>query len=97
MKHSRIAALVVGSVAVIGSASPALAADMTAMPPMSLNGGLTKALSSTQDLGQADTSAVTDIARTVTDLNNVKGQAPQQVLKSAASLTPMLGGVELGG
>ncbi|MGW3625775.1 hypothetical protein [Streptomyces sp. NPDC000880] len=96
MKYSRVAAIVAGSVVAMG-ASPAFAASTTPMPPMSLNGGL-ETLGSASALNLADgRSAVNSLADAATDLNNVKGTAPQQVLKSAGEVTPLLGGVELGG
>jgi hypothetical protein len=40
---------------------------------------------------------VNSVADTATDLNSVKGATPQQARKTAAEVTPLLGGVELGG
>ncbi|WP_260848601.1 hypothetical protein [Streptomyces sp. SLBN-118] len=66
------------------------------MPPMSLNGGLAQAISQAPLLdGQG--SVVSDVADTASGVNTFEGDAPQQVQKSAGALTPMLGGVELGG
>ncbi|MFI6287051.1 hypothetical protein ACIBCM_20265 [Streptomyces sp. NPDC051018] len=96
MKYSRVAAVIVGSVTAIGAAAPAMAATPSAMPPMSLNGGLAHTLSSTPLLNGGSGNVVQDAATTAIDLNNVRGDAPQQVLKSAGELTPLLGGVELG-
>ncbi|MGW4029961.1 hypothetical protein ACWEFL_11665 [Streptomyces sp. NPDC004838] len=97
MKHLRVAAIIAGSVAAIGAASPAMAATPPAMPPMSLNGGLDHALSSTPLLNGGSGNVVNDVATTATEVNSVRGDAPQQALKTAAALTPMLGGVQLGG
>ncbi|MFI1398416.1 hypothetical protein [Streptomyces sp. NPDC020681] len=96
MKYTRVAAIIVGSVAAMGAASPALAATTAPMPPMSLNGGLADTLPSAP-LPNGSESVVTDAADTAMNLNNIKGDVPQQVLKTAAGLTPLLGGVELGG
>ncbi|MET7714786.1 hypothetical protein [Streptomyces sp. NPDC005407] len=64
---------------------------------MSLNGGL-ETLGSASALDLTDgRSAVNSVADTATDLNSVKGATPQQALKTAAEVTPLLGGVELGG
>ncbi|MGI5402591.1 hypothetical protein ACQEVG_24720 [Streptomyces sp. CA-135486] len=95
MKYSRVAAIVAGSVAALGAASPAIAATAP-MPPMSLNGGLAHTFSQTPLLN-GDESMVTEIADTATDLKNAKGGAPGKVLKSAHEVTPLLGGVGLGG
>lgn len=80
----------------MGAASPAMAATTPSMPPMSLNGGLAQALSQTPLL-DGNGSVVSDVADTATDVNSVRGDAPQQAMKTAGELTPMLGGVELGG
>jgi hypothetical protein len=96
MKYSRIAAIVAGSVVAMGAA-PAFAASTAPMPPMSLNGGL-ETLGSASALDLTDgRSTVNSVADTATDLNSVKGATPQQALKTAAEVTPLLGGVELGG
>ncbi|WP_406272709.1 hypothetical protein OHT93_23985 [Streptomyces sp. NBC_00191] len=96
MKYLRVAAIVAGSVAAMGAASPAMAATTPSMPPMSLNGGLAQAVSQTPLLDGSG-SVVSDVADTAADVNGVKGDAPQQAMKTAGELTPMLGGVELGG
>ncbi|GGW48760.1 hypothetical protein [Streptomyces xantholiticus] len=98
MKYSRAAVILAGSVAALGAATPAFAADPAGMPPMSLNGGLGEVVSSVPQLDDG-TPAVTALGRVgdvATDLNTVKGNAPEQVLESAAATTPMLGGVSLG-
>ena len=96
MKYSRVAAIVAGSVAAMGAASPAIAATTAPMPPMSLNGGLAHTVSQTPLLN-GDESMVTGIADTATELKNAKGGAPGKVLKAAHEVTPLLGGVGLGG
>lgn len=98
MKYTKAAAIIAGSVAALGAASPAFAAGSAAMPPMSLNGGLAELASSVPQMETAEAgSAVNQVASSATELNNVRGNAPEQVLKSATSLTPMLGGIALGG
>lgn len=96
MKNLRVAAIVAGSVAAMGAASPAIAATAAPMPPMSLNGGLAHAFGQTPLLN-GDESMVTNIADTATDLKNAKSGAPGKVLKTAHEVTPLLGGVGLGG
>ncbi|UYQ64112.1 hypothetical protein [Streptomyces peucetius] len=99
MKYSRTAVILAGSVAALGAATPAFAAGSAGMPPMSLNGGLGEIASSLPQLEDAThAGAVLDQAGDVaTDLNTIKGNAPKQVVKTAAATTPMLGGVSLGG
>jgi hypothetical protein len=97
MKYSKAAAIIAGSVAALGAASPAFAAGSADMPPMSLNGGAAELVTSLSQMewveaGPAGNQAV-DIA---TELKDVKGDSPELALKTAGSLTPMLGGVPLG-
>ncbi|MFI1868215.1 hypothetical protein [Streptomyces jumonjinensis] len=96
MKYTRVAALIAGSLAAVGAASPAMAAPAPGMPPMSLNGGLTQAISQTPLLNGGSGDAVKDVADTAAGLNQVKGDAPQNALKTVGQVTPLLGGVELG-
>ncbi|MEV6401026.1 hypothetical protein AB0M39_40680 [Streptomyces sp. NPDC051907] len=98
MKYSRVAAIVAGSVVAMGAAaSPALAANASGMPPMSLTKGV-DTLTSQPALDLAsDGSVVGQTADAATDLNNVRGDAPEKVLQTAGKATPLLGGVELGG
>ncbi|MEU0375339.1 hypothetical protein ABZ070_35415 [Streptomyces sp. NPDC006283] len=98
MKYTKAAAIIAGSVAALGAASPAFAAGHTTMPPMSLNGGIAELVRSAPQMDSVEAgSAVNQVADTAMDLNNVKGNAPGEALKTAGSLTPMLGGIELGG
>lgn len=100
MKYSRVAAIVAGSVVAMGAAAPAVAAGTTPTP-MSLDGGLSSGLETLGSTPALDLtsprSAVSSVADTAMEVNNVKGDVPQQALKTAAQLTPLLGGVELGG
>jgi len=99
MKYSRAAVILAGSVAALGAATPAFAADSAGMPPMSLNGGLGEVVSSVPQLedGTQAVTALGQVGDVATDLNNVKDKAPEQMLETAAATTPMLGGVSLGG
>ncbi|MER6613944.1 hypothetical protein [Streptomyces xantholiticus] len=98
MKYSRAAVILAGSVAALGAATPAFATDSAGMPPMSLNGGLGEVVSSVPQLddGTHAVTALGQVGDVATDLNTVKGNAPEQVLETAAATTPMLGGVSLG-
>jgi len=99
MKYSRAAVILAGSVAALGAATPAFAADSAGMPPMSLNGGLGEVVSSVPQLedGAHAVTALGQVGDVATDLNDLKGKAPGQVLETATATTPMLGGVPLGG
>ncbi|MFE7133984.1 hypothetical protein ACFVIM_24315 [Streptomyces sp. NPDC057638] len=98
MKYTRVAALLAGSVAALGAASPAMAATESAPTlPTSLNGGVAYALAEQPLLNGGSGDTVKDVADTATGLNQVKGDAPQHVLQTAGAVTPMLGGLELGG
>ncbi|GGT10880.1 hypothetical protein GCM10010271_11790 [Streptomyces kurssanovii] len=99
MKYSRAAVILAGSVAALGVAAPAFAADSAGMPPMSLNGGLGEVVSYVPQMedGTHAVTALDQVGDVATDLKNVKGKAPQQVLETAAADTPMLGGISLGG
>ncbi|QIP84919.1 hypothetical protein GLX30_13765 [Streptomyces sp. Tu 2975] len=98
MKYSKAAAIIAGSVAALGAASPAFAAGSADMPPMSLNGGVAELATALPQMDSVEAgSAANQAASSVTELNNVKGDAPEQALRTAGSLTPMLGGLSLGG
>lgn len=73
------------------------------MPPMSLNGGLAHTFGEVAVVGTKlaeDTSTVSRVTNTAMELNNIKGDAPQQVLKTGASalreVAPLLGSIDLG-
>ncbi|MFJ7592099.1 hypothetical protein ACIQZO_33000 [Streptomyces sp. NPDC097617] len=112
MKLTKIAAVVVGSVAALGASTTAFAAETTAaMPPMSLTGGVTETLNSVgpvseslpQTVGnglaeQGDT--VNKVVGTAQKVNKVRNDVPGTVLGVANGATqsnPMLGGVQLNG
>ncbi|GGZ18142.1 hypothetical protein GCM10010387_08220 [Streptomyces inusitatus] len=97
MKYTRVAAIIAGSVAALGAASPAMAATTSGMPPMSLNGGVNQLVSQSPLLNGGSGNVVKDVADTAMELNQVKGDAPQSALKTAGAATPLLGGIELGG
>ncbi|MER7765211.1 hypothetical protein [Streptomyces sp. NPDC097619] len=110
MKFSKVAAVVAGSVAVMGAAAPAMAAD-GGMPPMSATGGITEVLDAQapimEDLGahavnglNEQGSAVNTALEAVGDVNQARNQLPAEVLKTGNALaqaTPMLGGLQLNG
>lgn len=97
MKYSKVAAVVAGSVMVMGagaaSAAPAFAAGGAALPASTLAGDLGR---TTQTL-QGGKSPVSSVTGTAGSLVKAKNDAPQKVLGTASHLTPMLGGVQLGG
>ncbi|MER6913698.1 hypothetical protein ABT354_18680 [Streptomyces sp. NPDC000594] len=97
MKYTKVAALVAGSVAALGAASPALAATTPNLTPTSLNGGVDQVFRQSPLLNGGSGDLVTDVATTASQLGPVKGTAPQHLLKTAGAVTPLLGGVQLGG
>jgi hypothetical protein len=98
MKYSKAAAIITGSVAALGAASPAFAAGSADMPPMSLNGGVAELVTSLPQTESVEAGpALNQAVDSATRLNDVKGDAPELALKTAGSPTPMLGGIPLGG
>ncbi|MGW7333395.1 hypothetical protein ACWGIU_33310 [Streptomyces sp. NPDC054840] len=112
MKLTKVAAVVVGSVAALGASATAFAAEpAAAMPPMSLTGGVTETLNAVgpvseslpQTVGnglaeQGDT--VNKVVGTAQKVNKVRNDVPGTVLGLANGATqgsPMLGGVKLNG
>ncbi|KUL55271.1 hypothetical protein ADL22_01490 [Streptomyces sp. NRRL F-4489] len=98
MKYAKSAAAVAGSVMALGAAVPACAAGAgapaTNSPSMSLNGGLTDALSHKQ----VDSRQVTPLVNTVRGAVKT-AQNPKQLLGGATGATkevPLLGGLPLG-
>ncbi|MFD8984480.1 hypothetical protein [Streptomyces sp. NPDC059564] len=112
MKLSKVAAVVVGSVAALGAAAPAMAADApAAMPPMSATGGLTEVLDAagpvTESLPQTAGNALAEQGQTldqafgaVQNVNKVRNNVPGELLglaNGATQASPLLGGVKLNG
>ncbi|MFD8026231.1 hypothetical protein ACFV6G_38175 [Streptomyces lavendulae] len=112
MKLSQVAAVVVGSVAALGAAAPAFAADAPAsMPPMSATGGLTEVLNAagpvTESLPQTVGNGLAEQGQTVDKavgavqkVNTIRNNAPGEVLglaNGATQASPLLGGVKLNG
>ncbi|MFD9729232.1 hypothetical protein [Streptomyces sp. NPDC059072] len=113
MKLSKVAAVVVGSVAALGASAPAFAADTPAasMPPMSLTGGATEVLNAVNPVSEAlpqtagnalaeQGDAVNKVVGTAQKVNKVRNDVPGTVLglaNGATQTTPMLGGVKLNG
>ncbi|MFC9584637.1 hypothetical protein ACFVJ8_17640 [Streptomyces yangpuensis] len=112
MKLTKVAAVVVGSVAALGASGTAFAAGpAAAMPPMSLTGGVTETLDAVapvteslpQTVGnglaeQGDT--VNKVVGTAQKVNKVRNDVPGTVLglaNGATQASPMLGGVQLNG
>ncbi|MFD9409067.1 hypothetical protein ACFWBN_18885 [Streptomyces sp. NPDC059989] len=111
MKLTKVAAVVAGSVAALGAAAPAFAAEAPAMPPMSLTSGVmetvdainpvTESLPQTVGNGLAEQGeGVHKVVGTVQKVNKVRNDVPGQVLglaNGATQASPMLGGVKLNG
>ncbi|MFE9256168.1 hypothetical protein [Streptomyces sp. NPDC006879] len=108
MKYSKVAAVVAGTVAALGSAAPAFAADPTS-PSLSANGGVTEvvnALAPTSEnlpthvenavAEQGDT--VQGLLETAAGVQKFRNEAPAKVLEAAGGLSqvsPMLGGLKV--
>ncbi|MET9886291.1 hypothetical protein ABZZ20_24775 [Streptomyces sp. NPDC006430] len=112
MKLTKVAAVIAGSVAVLGASAPAFAADSpAAMPPMSLTGGATETFNAlapvTESLPQTVSNGVAEQGETATKVlgtaqrvNEIRNNAPGKVLglaNGATQASPLLGGVQLNG
>ncbi|MCY0945835.1 hypothetical protein [Streptomyces antarcticus] len=112
MKLTKIAAVVVGSVAALGASAPAFAAEApAAMPPMSLTGGVTETLNAVGPVSESlpqtvgnglaeQGDHVNKVVGTVQKVNKARNDLPGEVLglaNGAAKSNPMLGGVTLNG
>lgn len=110
MKLSKVAAVVVGSVAALGATSPAFAAEAPAVP-MSLTSGLTAVTDSVNPVSEAlpqtvgnglaeQGESVEKVVTTVQKVNEVRNGAPGEVMhlaNGATQASPLLGGVKLNG
>lgn len=111
MKLSKVAAVVVGSVAALGATSPAFAATEAPAVPMSLTSGLTAVTDSVNPVSEAlpqtvgnglaeQGESVEKVVTTVQKVNEVRNDAPAEVLhlaNGATQASPLLGGVKLNG
>ncbi|MFD0355221.1 hypothetical protein ACFVHW_16005 [Streptomyces sp. NPDC127110] len=110
MKLSKAAAVVAGSVAALGAAAPAMAAEAPAGPPMSLSAGWNTALSAVEPVvASAPETVGMALAEQGDTVNKVVGTAqgvnklrsdPSKVLGLANGVTqasPLLGGVHVNG
>ncbi|MEV7416903.1 hypothetical protein [Streptomyces sp. NPDC089919] len=111
MKLSKVAAVVAGSVAALGVASPAFAGE--ALSPMSLNGGAMDAVAATAPLSEnlplhlenaleEQGSAVNTVVQGAEGVNSLRNNAPGKVLETVTAaghttpqLAPMLGGLNV--
>ncbi|WP_405980261.1 hypothetical protein [Streptomyces sp. NBC_00158] len=110
MKLSKAAAVVAGSVAALGAATPAFAAEASAVP-MSLSAGWNTTLSAVEPvvasapetLGMAlaeQGDTVNKVVGTAQGVNKLRNNAPGEVLglaNGATKASPLLGGVQLNG
>ncbi|CAM5472897.1 hypothetical protein SAVIM338S_03152 [Streptomyces avidinii] len=110
MKLSKVAAVVVGSVAALGAASPAFATEAPAVP-MSATSGLSEVLGAVNPVSEALPNTVANgmaeqgesvekVLTTVQSVNKVRNDAPAEVLhlaNGATQASPLLGGVKLNG
>ncbi|MEX2973812.1 hypothetical protein [Streptomyces sp. C184] len=94
MKYAKSAAVVAGSLMALGAAAPAFAAQPGA-PTMSLNGGLTDALSSDQLDGHQITPLVDTVRATEGKVRSTNAKKLLRGVTGAAKKTPLLGGLPL--
>ncbi|MFI0908578.1 hypothetical protein ACH4TE_34445 [Streptomyces sioyaensis] len=94
MKYAKSAAVVAGSVMALGAAVPAFAAQPGA-PTMSLNGGLTDALSTRQLDGHQLTPLVDTVKTAEGKVRSTNAKKLLRGVAGAAKKTPLLGGLPL--
>ncbi|GLF94342.1 hypothetical protein [Streptomyces yaizuensis] len=97
MKYTRVAALIAGTVAVLGAASPASAATAPAPTATSLNGGIDQVFQQAPLLNGGTGDLAQDLSTTASQLAPVKGDTPRHLLKTVGAVTPLLNGVQVGG
>ncbi|MFE0377010.1 hypothetical protein ACFW1M_15800 [Streptomyces inhibens] len=94
MKYAKSAAVVAGSVMALGVGAPAFAAQPGA-PTMSLNGGLTDALSTKQLDGHQFEPLVKTVKTTEDKVKSTNAKKLLRGVTGAAKKTPLLGGLPL--
>ncbi|MFG2489996.1 hypothetical protein [Streptomyces caniferus] len=94
MKYAKSAAVVAGSVMALGMAAPAFAAQPGA-PTMSLNGGLTDALSSKQLDGHQLTPLVSTVKTAEGKIRSTNAKKLLRGVTGTTKKTPLLGGLPL--
>ncbi|MGP3686686.1 hypothetical protein ACTVZO_18590 [Streptomyces sp. IBSNAI002] len=111
MKLTKVAAVVVGSVAALGASAPAFAADAASPVPMSLTSGATTVTEAVNPVseqlpqivgaGLAEQGEhVDNVLGTVQRVNQVRNNVPGELLglaNGATQASPLLGGVQLNG
>ncbi|MFB8102919.1 hypothetical protein ACFC3O_08780 [Streptomyces sp. NPDC056007] len=95
MKYAKTAALVVGSVAALGTAAPAFAVTTPTAPSFSLDGGLNQVMASAPQVVNPVVGTVAETAMTVAKDDTV-GKLTGEATEVAESAAPLLGGVPLG-
>jgi hypothetical protein len=96
VKYAKTAALVVGSVAALGSAAPAFAATTPTAPNFSLDSGLNQVMASAPQVVDPLVDTVAETTETVSKDGTV-GKLAGQATGAAEGAAPLLGGVPLGG
>ncbi|MHB0890466.1 hypothetical protein [Streptomyces sundarbansensis] len=96
MKYAKTAALVVGSVAALGSATPAFAAPTPTAPNFSLDSGLNQVVASAPQVVDPLVDTAAETTETLSEDGTV-GKLAGQATGVAEGAAPLLGGVPLGG
>lgn len=94
MKYAKSAAVVVGSVMALGAGAPAFAAQPGA-PTMSLNGGLTDALSTKQLDGHQFAPLVETVKTAEGKVKSTNAKKLLHGVTGEAKKAPLLGGLPL--
>ncbi|GLW19667.1 hypothetical protein Stsp01_64100 [Streptomyces sp. NBRC 13847] len=94
MKYAKTAAVVAGSVMALGVAAPAFAAQPGA-PTMSLNGGLSDALSNKQLDGHQITPLINTVKAAEGKVRSTNAKKLLHGVAGTAKKAPLLGGLPL--
>ncbi|GGS31541.1 hypothetical protein GCM10010221_32330 [Streptomyces parvus] len=96
VKYAKTAALVVGSVAALGTAAPAFAAPTPTAPNFSLDSGLNQVMASAPQVVDPLVDTAAETTETLSEDGTV-GKLAGQATGAAEGAAPLLGGVPLGG
>ncbi len=96
VKYAKTAALVVGSVAALGTAAPAFAATTPTAPNFSLDSGLNQVMASAPQVVEPVVDTAAETTETLAEDGTV-GKLAGQATGAVEGAAPLLGGVPLGG
>lgn len=96
VKYAKTAALIVGSVAALGTAAPAFAVTEATAPNFSLDSGLNQVMAAAPQAVDPLVDTVGGAAETVQE-DGAVGKLAGEATGAAQGAAPLLGGVPLGG